>query len=407
MFCPRSILQKIRSFYDTPEIIVLHGARQVGKTSLLRIIEKDFQRKGVPTESIDLEDSRFVSIINEGVESFLAYLRERGIDASKERAVIFIDEIQYLENPSSFLKLIADHHHNLKLIISGSSSFNIKKKFHTALVGRTVNFEIWPLSFEELLTFRNSPVATPIPHKISAPTRDYLLKKYHEYCLYGGYPKIVLTDDVSRKETYLQQIIDTYIRKDIRDIGDIRDIDKFNRLLEALASQSASLLNLKEIANTCDLSIQTVEHYLFLLEETYIITRIRPWSRNKRTELFKTPKVFFNDTGMMQLLWLKNFQKEIIGNVFETSICAELIKRYGRQHIYYWRTKDKKEIDFVLRTKNEVIPIEVKLHFAKYHQKPFQVFRERYHPKWEVFTALRGEQTRPTDKYPWEMQWNT
>ncbi|MDO9348254.1 MAG: DUF4143 domain-containing protein, partial [Anaerolineales bacterium] len=149
---------------------------------------------------------------------------------------------------------------------------------------------------------------------------------YAEFALYGGYPKIVLTAEVDMKERYLQQIIDTYIRKDIRNLAEIKDITKFNRLLEMLAAQSGNLLNVSELSNSCGLAYQTIERYLFLLEQTYIIRRVRPFSRNMRSELTKTPKVFFYDTGLMQMLWLKRLQKELLGAVFETSLFAELVK---------------------------------------------------------------------------------
>jgi predicted AAA+ superfamily ATPase len=400
----RTVLEEIRPFLKTRDIVVLHGARQVGKTSLLHIIEREYRDQKMPTLMIDLEDSRFVALLDGGVDEFLAYLSEQGIAGNRtEHAVICIDEIQYLKNPSSFLKLIADHHPNLKLIVSGSSSFNIKKKFRTTLVGRTVNFEVWPLSFAEVLQFTHAPVEFPIKDTLTDPTRELLIDAYRDYCLYGGYPKIVLTPERAMKEKYLQQIIDTYIRKDIRDIGNIRDVAKFNNLTEVLASQSGCLLNVKELANTCDLSAQTTEQYLFLLEETYIITRVRPWSKNKRAELFKTPKVFFNDAGLMQMLWLKSLQKEIIGSVFETSVCAELVKKYGRANIHYWRTKDGKEIDFILKKNSGVMPLEAKLHFAAFQKKPFEVFGQRYHPAKEMFTALRGSRSRSIDRYPWEL----
>jgi len=159
------------------------------------------------------------------------------------------------------------------------------------LSGRTVNFEIYNLSFEEFLLFKKYPFS-PVKAYTQKKT-DELKSLYEEYALYGGYPKIVLATDVKMKEKYLQQIIDTYIKKDVRDLADVKDINKFNKLVEILASQSAQLLNVLELANTCHIAKQTVEHYLFLLEQTYIIRQVRPFSRNLRSELSKTPKIFF------------------------------------------------------------------------------------------------------------------
>lgn len=282
----------------------------------------------------------------------------------------------------------------------------MKSKFKDSLVGRTVNFEIFPLSFEEFLAFKGVPYQTA-PHYTEKKTAD-LQSLHTEFVLYGGYPKIVLTDEVSIKERYLQQIIDTYIRKDIRDLADIKDVDKFNRLVEILASQSGNLLNIAELSNTCNLSRPTVERYLFLLEQTYIIRLVRPFSKNLRIELTKTPKVFFYDTGLMQMLWLKRLQREILGSVFETSVFAELVKRYGRDSIHYWRTTDKKEIDFILERPESVLPIETKLRFPHVLPTVLNAFAGAYPALLDKstpfkFIALHGQPEGPEMLYPWQL----
>src|SRR3989338_9731443 len=139
----RTVFDEIKKYLSTDDIIVLHGARQVGKTSILYYIEDYLKKQGETTCFIDLEDSRFVRILDAGIEEFIRYLKEEGFLSAgrKKKVIIFIDEIQYLSDPSSFLKLTADHHKNIKLVVSGSSSFAIKSKFKDSLVGRTVDFE--------------------------------------------------------------------------------------------------------------------------------------------------------------------------------------------------------------------------------------------------------------------------
>ena len=219
----------------------------------------------------------------------------------------------------------------------------------------------------------------------------------------GGYPKIVLTPEISMKERYLQQIIDTYIRKDIRDLAEIKDVNKFNRLLEILASQSGNLLNVSELSNTCSLSRETVERYIFLLEQTYILRLVRPFSRNLRSELTKTPKIFFYDTGLMQMLWLKQLQKEVLGSAFETSIFAELIKAHGVDNVFYWRTQDKKEIDFVLRSGENIIPIETKLSFPRNISTGMHTWKELYGTKDYLIVGLNGSLGETGFIYPWQL----
>jgi hypothetical protein len=397
----RAIIDQITPYLFTEDIVVLHGARQVGKTHIMYYLAKILKEKGEQAHFMDLEESRIREILDNGVDSFISYLKEEGL-LSEKKLFIFIDEIQYLENPSSFLKLIADHHKEIKLIVSGSSSFNIKSKFKDSLVGRTVGFDIFNLSFEEFLLFKNYHIDFNEIHTQKKVTE--LIALYEEYVKYGGYPKIVLTPEVEKKSKYINQIIDTYIKKDIRDLAEIKDIDKFNRLLEALASQSGQLLNVTELANTVNLSKITLEKYLFLLEETYIIKLVRPYSENKRKELFKTHKVFFFDTGIMNILWLKEFPKEILGSIFETSIFSELVKKYGAEKVHFWRTTDKKEIDFIVKDKNILPPIEAKLNFFKADVSAMKYFCAEYNVAGYKTVALYGErENKIATAYPWEL----
>ena len=255
-----------------------------------------------------------------------------------------------------------------------------------------------------MLTFKGVSLIPGIP--LTEIKNRELQALYLEYALYGGYPKIVLTPEVDRKERYLQQIIDTYIRKDIRDLAEIKDVNRFNRLLEVLASESGNLLNITELSNTCDLAQQTVERYLFLLEQTYILRRVRPFSRNLRSEITKTPKVFFYDTGLMQMLWLKRLQTELIGSVFETSLFAELVKLLRVENVTFWRTSDKKEIDFVIQRPEGPLPVEVKSHFPRTSPPVFKSF-------WQadalgentpfVVVGLYGEPASEQMIYPWQL----
>lgn len=401
-YIKRKITDKIMDYLDTEDIIVLHGARQVGKTSIIKWIEDHLKKEKKAVYYLDLEFSSLLHTLNFGPEGLINLLKEEGFEIDGgQKIFILIDEIQYLENPSSFLKLIADHYKNIKLIVSGSSSFEIKSKFKDSLVGRTVNFEIFNLDFEEFLLFKKYHFEKLKIFTDKKKTELALLFK--EYVLYGGYPKIVLTDDLNKKEKYLLQIIDTYVKKDIRDLADIREIEKFNKLLEVLASQSGNLVNMRELSGLTGLAVQTIEKYLFIMENTYILKLVKPYSKNIRNELFRQPKIFFYDSGLAQMLWLRQFQKEIIGNVFETAIFAELAKQFGQSEIYFWRTKDKKEIDFIVRIKNKILPIEVKLNFNKFKAASINYFNEKYKLTDYRVIGLEGDKPGDMFVYPWEL----
>jgi len=401
MLYKRKITDEILKFIKLEEIIVLHGARQVGKTHILLWLQEYLKNLKEDVYYIDLEDSRYKKLLDLGVSEFITHLKEEGhTPQDNKRVFVFIDEIQYLENPSEFLKLIADHHKNIKLIVSGSSSFEIRSKFKDSLVGRTINFEIFNLSFAEYLMFKGYYYNQS--DKITNKKQEELGLMYREYVLFGGYPRVVLIDEVELKEKRLQQIIDTYIKKDIKELANIDNVESFNKLLEILASQSGQMINTRELSNTCGLSAPTIEKYLFILEQIYIIKLVRPHSGNIRSEISKMPKVFFYDTGLMQMLWLKSLQKEIIGNVFETSVFSELVKRYGRDNIYYWRTKDKREIDFILKDKNAVIPIEVKINFNKANLSAIKYFLENYKLDKYQIIGIDGYEQKAGWIYPWE-----
>ena len=176
-------------------------------------------------------------------------------------------------------------------------------------------------------------------------------------------------------------------------------------MLEALATQCGNILNISELANTAGISRSTVENYLFILEQTYVIKLLRPFSRNIRSELFKTPKVFFYDTGIAHLLWLKEFPKTILGNMLENAVFAELRKNRKVGEFFFWRTQDGKEIDFIVPRDKNLLPVEVKVAASKIRRSALRYFRERYKTPRIICLALEDRE-KTNDlfevRYPWE-----
>ena len=397
----RKLFNEIKPYLGDNIVVVINGARQVGKTHVLFYIQQYLEKKHHKVFYYDLELAFLLTTLNQGIDSFILHLEGKGYEKGKEIFVL-IDEIQYLDNPSSFLKIIADHYKNIHLIVSGSSTFDIKLKFTNSLAGRTAPFEMFPLDFSEFLIFKESEyvnISNLTPMGI-----DQIKTLYREFIKYGGYPKIVLETKDEKKNLYLNQIIDAYIRKDIRDLANIVDIRKFNGMLKVLASQSGQILNVSALSRETNISQPTIHKYLSILEETYIIKLISPYSKSPSVEISKNPKIFFYDSGLQSILWLNNFQDTILGSIFETNIFAELVKKYGRNNINFWRTKIGQEIDFIIEKDNrEIMPIEVKTNFGQFNMKAIKTFKKKYQIKNWVVAGIEGNKVNGNYLYPWEI----
>ena len=221
-----------------------------------------------------------------------------------------------------------------------------------------------------------------------------------------GYPAIVLEKSIEKKEFKLKQIINTYIRKDIRDLADIRRINKFNILLKLLASQPGNLLNILELSNTLGIARQTIQDYLFIMENTYIIKRIYPFYKNIRSELTKMPKVYLEDSGIANILANKTFSRVTSGSLFKNSVYMNLRRNSPVENIYFWRTNKSKEVDFIL-DRRELIPAEAKIYFRDKLIKNALYFSNKYNTKDVICITLNKNKNSKyrnvKQLYPWEI----
>jgi predicted AAA+ superfamily ATPase len=388
---PREILPKIIPFLEPENIVLLTGARQTGKTSLLYLLIRQLWNNGVPPSQIiyfDLENIYDFSLLQnlKDFNDFWQILKDRGVDRQK-RVFVFIDEVQHLEKPSSFLKYLHDHYKpGLKFIVTGSSSLEIKKKFTDRLTGRVYSFVIKPLSFREFLEFKkekdlaetlskfNLPFWIYARHpeedfkKISQSHKLRLDALLREYLIFGGYPAVSLKENPLIKQRDLQEIYSLYIRRDIKDIGEIDDVSGYNNLVSLLCLQIGNLVKEQELAVSSGLSRPTVKKYLFLLENTYVLKLVRPFFTNKRKEITKTPKVFFEDVGLRNGV-INNFDDLSLrvdrGAIIENFVFSQLSKENDLSHkVSFWRSQAKNEVDFVWQENiSNPYPIEVKLNY--------------------------------------------
>jgi len=370
----REVISSIWKWMDDSHIIVLVGSRQVGKTCILYLLIKRLMRDDVKPNSIfyfDLEDFEVLNLFNSGVRDFLRYLEIQGMKPN-ERSYVFVDEIQYMENPSNFLKLIADHHKNLKLICSGSSTLEVRRKFTDSLAGRKIIFEIPTLTFKEYLLFKGEELLLKLLRDypfddIQEPPLDIhkkpLQAHYEQYVIYGGYPSIILENERERKLRLLHEIYESYVRKDINQLFTVENLIAFNNLVRMLALQIGNLVNLHELTTSLSISRPTVEKYLLALENTFILKRIPPFFVNKRKEIVKMPKIYYHDTGMRNQV-VRNFQplslRPDAGAIVENSVFKSLSAQISLlDELKFWRMKNGNEVDFIVQGE-QLVPLEVK-----------------------------------------------
>ncbi len=371
----RDIFPQVTNWIEQKEAVILIGSRQVGKTCLLYLlIQHLVDKMNVPTEDIfyfDLEYLDALEMLNAGVQALLDFSKEQSPGETKK--YIFIDEIQYLDNPSNLLKLLVDHYADkVKIFASGSSALTIKKKFKDSLVGRKITFEIYSLNFNEYLLFKKELTLKSIlersdyldPKPISTLSHNKLLNYYDEYSRFGGYPAVVLLDEYAAKRKYLNDIYISYVRIDVSALFTLENITAFNNMVKMLALNIGNLINIQEVSKSIGLARQTVIKYFNILESTYICRFIQPYFSNKQKEIVKMQKVYFYDTGLRNRV-INDFRpirdRVDAGALIENTVFKNLLRRVEtRENIKFWRMKYGLEVDFIL-DEEQVLPIEVKL----------------------------------------------
>lgn len=375
MLYDRDVLQKIKKVIARDEFILINGARQTGKTSALLMLKSFLEEKGERCHYYNLENSEYLNLLNKHPYNIFELLPK-----SRTKQYVFIDEIQYLDDPTNFLKLNFDEKRGeIKIIASGSSSFYIDKKFQDSLAGRKFLFELFSLNFNEFLIFnKQEDLISQKTGKLSVFYRKIISELWEKYLIFGGYPKVVLAEDEEMKKILLEDIGTSYIKKDIVDAG-IKNSEKYFSLLKILANQAGQLVNSQEIAVTFGIARKTADEYLYVMNKSYQAAFIKPFWRNLRKELTKMPKVYFYDLGLRNF-FLNDYslisKRRGKGSYLENIVFRELLfKTEDADKIKFWRTQDKKEVDFVVG--NEAY--EIKFNSGKKEsEKKYAKFKEQY-----------------------------
>ena len=336
----RTLYQNIQSRLDDPKAIILYGPRQVGKTTLLQQLSTEIEADILwwngdePDIRSDLENATST------------WLKEQ----IGKRKFLIIDEAQRIENIGLVIKLIVDQIPGVKVIASGSSSFDLSNKINEPLTGRKWEFLLYPVSVQEMIEHHGE-------RQEGRLLRNRLV--------YGSYPEII--NHPGEEREYLKELAGSYLYKDILTWENIQKPAKLEKLLQALAFQVGSQVSVNELSQTIGLDNHTVERYIDVLEKAYIIFRLQPFSRNLRNEIKKSQKIYFYDNGIRNAVinQFSSFElRQDKGQLWENFLICERRKmtHYHGKNVnrYFWRNHAQQEIDFIEEINGNVNAYEFK-----------------------------------------------
>ncbi|MFC2159124.1 ATP-binding protein [Actinomycetota bacterium] len=336
--------------------IIIYGARQVGKTTLIRKIQDDCN-----------QSSNYLNCDEPDIRESLTNKTSTEIkELIGNNKLILIDGAQRVRDIGISLKLIIDNYPDIQVIATGSSSFELSNKISEPLTGRKYEFQLYPFSIKEL------------GQVYSEKDTDRLLEAR---IIRGMYPDVVLNKDES--EDILKDITKSYLYRDMLQFQNIRNPEILNKLLQALALQIGNEVSYNELANKLKIDKNTIASYINILEKAFIIFRLNPFSRNLRNELKKLRKIYFVDTGIRNAL-INNLNpldlRQDAGSLWENFLISERIKSINNsghsKNLYFWRTHQQNEIDLIEEEGGKIWGYELKMNAKKY--KVPKIFRDNY-----------------------------
>ena len=345
MYIPQINLDTLHRLVQSRKVIVLYGARRVGKTTLLKHYIAKYLNGN--------EEYLFVTGDDIHVQE---YLSSQSIEKLREfvgrNKILIIDEAQYIKQIGLNLKLIVDHLPDIKIIASGSTSFNLSKQIGEPLTGRKYHIKQFPLAEKEISQIEK-------PHEIKAHLETRLI--------YGSYPEVVLMNDNQIRQEYLKELINSYLFKDILEFENIRSSEKLVKILRLIAFQVGKGVSYNELGTQLGMSKNTIEKYLDLLEKVFVIFKRTGFSRNMRKVISKNCRYYFYDIGIRNAL-INNFKplslRDDVGQLWENYIISERFKihKYKRDFVssYFWRTYDGAEIDLIEEHDEDIEGFEIK-----------------------------------------------
>ncbi|MBI4358776.1 MAG: ATP-binding protein [Candidatus Omnitrophica bacterium] len=383
----RDLVGSIRPFLKRREYLSVLGPRQSGKTTLLELLKEELiDELRIPKDriaSLTFEDRKLLAQFEKDPIPFVRSYLSSGSKGSKNRPFyLFMDEFQYAEEGGQKLKLIYDTLEEVKIIVTGSSSLDLKAKVGKYMVGRIVSFQLSPFNFREYLKAKNTRLENLykerelilrkglLEGKFSRikegvdPFSEALREEFEAFCLWGGYPAVVLAEDAAVRRKLLSEIYNQYILKDIKTLLELTTDRELFLLSQYLATQIGNLVIYQNLSQASGLDYRNLKRHLQILEETFVSRTIRPFFKNRQKELSKSPKIYFWDLGFRNYLMenMNRFsERPDAGAMVENVSLIRLSQCFeGADKINFWRTKAGAEVDFILHQGGEIIPIEVK-----------------------------------------------
>ena len=353
--------KRIAEAFNLLPIVVLIGARQVGKTSIMKMYPKDTFRNHLFLNGQDAEIAERFQRFSTLEQYLKIYLNEE-LDG-----LLLIDEFQFINGISTMLKLLTDKYEKLKILCSGSSSLDILQHIEESLAGRVRVIEVLSLSFAEYLLFKDEKLYK-LQQGAELPADESLVgslqQAYQEYLIYGGLPRVALTDNLEEKSELLNDIYQTYLMNDVRHYVAVGHFVGFNRLLRLLATQIGNLVNVNELSRECGLPYAACEDYVFLLQKMYIIKLVEPYFTNQRKVISKMKKVYFCDLGLRNRIY-NSFNEMAFrmdnGAIFENEVFLELWRnKRSADSLLFYRTQSGTEVDFVIDGSKRKFAVECK-----------------------------------------------
>lgn len=384
MIIQRNLISQIKVFLDKKEYIAIIGSRQSGKSVFLDLI-KDYLIKEKSVNSDNIKQVTFEDriLLNQFDSDPVAFVNSYKNSVSSSSVLyLMIDEFQYSINGGQKLKLVYDTAANVKIIVTGSSSLDIKAQVGKYMVGRILTFYLYPFSFEEFLSAKDQKSANLYEEKNKKVLSWFLksdkiaaeegkdifaagfLRLFEEFAIFGGYPRVVLSETEAEKKKILNDIYSNYILKDIKGLLELATDKNLLDLTRFLAAQIGNILVYKNLSQIARLDYRKTIEHLRILEETFVIELVKPYFKNRQKELVKNPKVYFVDAGfrngLMENMNLFSHRSDT-GALVENTVFLRLkiiLKNFNK--INFWRSKAGAEVDFVIDLNGEIFPIEVK-----------------------------------------------